>query len=276
MTGWWGSLSDQDEVLLVVFEAGLLLLVLSVAAAYGTWRLRRRRSEEDDQPFWRRAAVAGAIVLLWILPVVVPIAFLYGLVAETHQLPERVDWLLYSTAQSIIIVLAVSVLVISAFAPRVPHWRLIPVSDRTARRICGLLLALAIVYGVTTLLYMVTRVAQAPFALTVAVALPSSLLVGRDHRGHPSYAVGGAAPGPNPLTAPARRAAGPCLDCSHRDRHISACRVLGACSVSRATTGRDGLHYGVCLPAAAVGRWTDAGLGRRPRGDRPLAQGKIW
>jgi small-conductance mechanosensitive channel len=177
MAGWWGGLDDQDEVLLVVFEAGLLLLGLAVAAAFGTWRLRRRPSEDVDQPFWRRAAVAGAIALLWILPVAVPIAFLYGLVADTHQLPNRVDWLLYSTAQSIITVLAVSVLVISAFAPRVPHWRLIPVSDRTARRICGLLLALAIVYGVTTLLYMVTRVVQAPFALTIAVALPSSLLV---------------------------------------------------------------------------------------------------
>jgi potassium efflux system protein len=177
MTGWWGSLSDQDDVLLVVFEAALLLLALSVGAAYGTRRLRPRRPEEGDQPFWRRAAVAGGIVLLWILPVVVPIAFLYGLVVQTHQLPERVDWLFYSTAQSIIIVLAVSVLVITAFAPRVPHWRLIPVSDRVARRICGLVLALALVYGVTTLLYVVTRVVQAPFALTVAVALPSSLLL---------------------------------------------------------------------------------------------------
>jgi potassium-dependent mechanosensitive channel len=177
MAGWWGGLDDQDAVLLVAFEAGLLLLGLAVVAAFGTWRLRRRPSADVDQPFWRRAAVAGAIALLWILPVVVPIAFLYGLVADTHQLPKRVDWLLYSTAQSIITVLAVGVLVISAFAPRMPHWRLIPVSDRTARRICGLLLALAIVYGVTTLLYMVTRVAQAPFALTVAVSLPSSLLV---------------------------------------------------------------------------------------------------
>jgi small-conductance mechanosensitive channel len=173
---WWGSLGDQDDVKLLVFEAGLLMLGLAVAAALGTWRLRRRRSEDVDQPFWRRAAVAGAIALLWLLPVL-PIAFLYGLVADTHQLPKRVDWLLYTTAQSIITVLAVSVLVISAFAPRMPHWRLIPVSDRTARRICGLLLALAIVYGVTSLLYMVTRVVQAPFALTIAVALPSSLLL---------------------------------------------------------------------------------------------------
>jgi small-conductance mechanosensitive channel len=176
VTGWWSTLGDQDEVLLVVSEAGLLLLILSAVAAYGAWRLRRGRAQED-QPFWRRAAVTGAIVLLWTLPVVVPIAFLYALVAETHELPERVDWLLYSTAQSTIIVLAVSILVISAFAPRVPHWRLIPVSDRTARRICGLLLALAIVYGVSTLLYLITRVAQAPFALTVAVALPASLLL---------------------------------------------------------------------------------------------------
>lgn len=173
---WWGSLGDQDDVKLLVFEAGLLMLGLAVAAAFGTWRLRRRRSEDVDQPFWRRAAVAGAIALLWLLPVL-PIAFLYGLVADTHQLPKRVDWLLYTTAQSIITVLAVSVLVISAFAPRMPHWRLIPVSDRTARRICGLLLSLAIVYGVTSLLYMVTRVVQAPFALTIAVAFPSSLLL---------------------------------------------------------------------------------------------------
>ena len=176
MLGWWSTVSDQDDVLLAVSEAGLLLLVLAAVAAYGAWRLRRRRSDED-QPFWRRAAVTGAIVLLWTLPVVVPVAFIYALVVDTHELPERVDWLLYSTAQSIIIVLAVSILVISAFAPRVPHWRLIPVSDRTARRICGLLLALAVVYGVSTLLYMITRVAQAPFALTVAVALPSCLLV---------------------------------------------------------------------------------------------------
>ena len=47
------------------------------------------------------------------LPVVVPIAFLYERIAQTYELPERVDWLLYSTAQSIIIILAVSVLAIT-------------------------------------------------------------------------------------------------------------------------------------------------------------------
>src|SRR5262249_52621867 len=41
----------------------------------------------------------------------------------------------------------------------------------------GLVLTLAIVYGVTTLIYVVTRLAQAPFGLTVAVAFPSSLVL---------------------------------------------------------------------------------------------------
>jgi potassium efflux system protein len=176
LTGWWDSLSDRDDVSLVILESILVLLALFVAAGYGTWRLRRRSSEVDKNPFWRRAVVAGASVLLWMLPVVVPIAFIYGRVAQTHELPERVDWLLYATAQSIIVILAVSVLAVTVFAPRAPYWRLIPLSDRTARRVCGLVLALAVVYGITTLAYTITRVVQAPFSLTIAVALPSSLL----------------------------------------------------------------------------------------------------
>src|ERR1700683_3823560 len=35
---------------------------------------------------------------------------------------------------------------------------------------------LATIYGLSTLIYAVTRIVQAPFALTVAVALPSSLI----------------------------------------------------------------------------------------------------
>jgi len=103
--------------------------------------------------------------------------FLYGMIAETHALPERVDWIFYSTAQSIIIIFAVNALVTTVFAPWSSQWRLIPASDRAAARICGLILTLAIAYGVTTLIYVVTRIVQAPFALTVAVAFPSSLLL---------------------------------------------------------------------------------------------------
>jgi potassium-dependent mechanosensitive channel len=176
VTDWWDNVRDQDEILLIAFEALLLWVVLTLAAWHGVRRLRRWQ-HEGEPPFWRRASSAAGVILLRILPIVAPIMFLYGMIAEAHALPERVDWLFYSTAQSIIIIFAVNALVTTVFAPRSSQWRLMPASDRAAARICGLVLTLAIVYGVTTLIYVVTRLAQAPFALTVAVAFPSSLLL---------------------------------------------------------------------------------------------------
>src|SRR6516162_8380211 len=173
---WWDSVRDQNEVLLIGFEAILPWLVLTIAAWHGVHRLRRW-APDGEPPFWRRASSAAGVILLRILPVVAPIMFLYGMIAETHALPERVDWIFYSTAQSIIIIFAVNALVTTVFAPWSSQWRLIPASDRAAARICGLILTLAIVYGVTTLICVVTRIVQAPFALTVAVAFPSSLLL---------------------------------------------------------------------------------------------------
>jgi potassium-dependent mechanosensitive channel len=176
VTDWWDSVRDQKEVLLIAFEALLLWVVLTLAAWHGVHRLRRWR-QEGEPPFWRRASSAAGVILLRILPVVAPIMFLYGMIAEAQTLPERVDWIFYSTAQSIITIFAVSALATTVFAPWSSQWRLMPASDRAAARICGLVLTLAIVYGITTLIYVVTRLAQAPFALTVAVAFPSSLLL---------------------------------------------------------------------------------------------------
>jgi potassium efflux system protein len=176
MVNWWDDVHDRDEVILVALEAILIWLMLTVAAWYGVHRLRNWR-HVGEPPFWRRAASAAGVILLRILPVVAPIVFLYTMVAEAHALPERVDWIFYSAAQSTIIIFAVNALVATVFAPAAANWRLIPASDRAAARICGLVLTLAIVYGVTTLIYAVTRIVQAPFALTIAVAFPSSLLL---------------------------------------------------------------------------------------------------
>src|SRR5204863_8528585 len=105
-------------------------------------RLRRCVCAGDPH-FWRRASSAAGVILLRILPVVAPIMFLYSMIAEAHALPERVDWIFYSTAQSIIIIFAVNALVTTVFAPRSSQWRLMPASDRAAARICGLVLTLA-------------------------------------------------------------------------------------------------------------------------------------
>jgi potassium efflux system protein len=176
VTDWWDSVRDQNDVLLIAFEAVLLWVVLTLAAWHGVRRLRRWQ-HDGEPPFWRRASSAAGVIVLRIVPIVAPIAFLYGMIAEAQALPERVDWIFYSTAQSIITIFAVSAIATTVFAPWSSHWRLMPASDRAATRICGLILTLAIVYGVTNLIYVVTRLVQAPFALTVAVAFPSSLLL---------------------------------------------------------------------------------------------------
>jgi small-conductance mechanosensitive channel len=172
---WWNSRGVRDDVELTGFEAILLWLALAFAAWYGARRLRQWRGE-DEPPFWRRASSAAGVILLRAVPILLPIIFLYGLIAEAHALPQHIDWMFYSAVQSIIIIAAVNALAITVLAPRAPQWRLIPASDRAAARICGLVLALTIVYGVTTAIYVTTRLVQAPFSLTVAVAFPSSLL----------------------------------------------------------------------------------------------------
>jgi small-conductance mechanosensitive channel len=87
---WWDSVRDQNEVLLIAFEAVLLWVVLTLVAWHGVHRLRTWRVE-GEPPFWRRASSAAGVILLRILPVVAPIMFLYGMIAEAHALPERVD-----------------------------------------------------------------------------------------------------------------------------------------------------------------------------------------
>ena len=174
--GWWGTVQDRGEFGRVGLEAALLFLVLCFAGGRGVRKLRRWPGA-NEPPFWRRASSAAGVVLLRAMPVAAPIMFAYAMIAADQRLPDRLDWLFYLTAQAVVIVATVASLATTAFAPRAPQWRLVAVSDAGATRICGLVTLLALVYSVTTLLYVITRLVQAPFALTVAVALPSSLLL---------------------------------------------------------------------------------------------------
>jgi small-conductance mechanosensitive channel len=172
---WWQNVSDRREVGYIAIEALLLSLVLGAACRRGIRRTRRSEETADPPPFWRRASAAAALVVFRALPVVMPVLFLYGMIASTQNLPERIDWLFYLTAQSLVIVFTVWALAGAVFS-RNAHWRLVPTSDTAAARLRSLLTLLAVVYSLTTFLYVATRLIQAPFALTIAIALPSSLL----------------------------------------------------------------------------------------------------
>jgi potassium efflux system protein len=173
---WWEGVPDGQDLVRIGLEASLLFLALAFACWRGVRRLRRWHGE-GEPPFWRRASSAAGVVLLRALPVTVPVVFAYAMLAAEQHLPDRVDWLFYLTAEMVVVIFTVAALVTTAFAPRAPAWRLIPATDAGAARLCGLVIALAFVYGLTTLLYAITRLVQAPFALTIAVALPSCLLL---------------------------------------------------------------------------------------------------
>jgi potassium-dependent mechanosensitive channel len=176
ITNWWRDVRDPGDIRYVVIEALLLSLLLGFASWRGIRRLRRWE-ETSEPPFWRRASSAAGVVFFRALPIVAPATFLYGMIANTQDLPEPVDWLFYSIAQSIVIVFTVGALASTLFAPRAPRWRLVSISDAGAARLCGLVILLAFIYSLTAVLYLTTRLIQAPFALTIAIALPTSLLI---------------------------------------------------------------------------------------------------
>ena len=173
---WWRG-SDQREIGYIAGEALLLALLLGAACWRGIRRTRRWDDTAGPPPFWRRASAATAIMIFRALPIVIPAAFLYGMIAGTQNLPERIDWLFYFTAQSLVIVFTVWALAGAVFSPGASHWRLIPTSDAGAARLRSLVTLLALLYSLTTFFYVATRLIQAPFALTIAIALPSSLLM---------------------------------------------------------------------------------------------------
>jgi potassium-dependent mechanosensitive channel len=166
VANWWNALLDPENLEHLVIGALLGVLALSLLSARLVRRLRRRQ-DTAEPPFWQRASVAAAVLVLRALPVVGPAVFLYAMVSSIEALPERVDWLFYLTAQSIVIISTVGALASVVFAPGAARWRLVPISDAAAARLCGLV----------TLLYVITQLVQAAFALTIAIALPSSLLL---------------------------------------------------------------------------------------------------
>ncbi|MFL6795955.1 MAG: mechanosensitive ion channel family protein [Xanthobacteraceae bacterium] len=176
LTEWWDNVSAQEDIALTGVEAILIWLALTVAAFWGVRRLRYWPHEEEP-PFWRRASTAAGVIVLRAAPVIAPVVFLYALIADVHALSKRVDWMFYSGVQSIVIIAAVTALVFTVLAPKAARWRLIPASDLAAARICSLVLTLTLVYGVSSVFYVVTRLVQAPFSLTVAVAFPATLLL---------------------------------------------------------------------------------------------------
>jgi potassium-dependent mechanosensitive channel len=173
---WWDDVRDQQHMMYLAAIAAAIALALLVLALRAIPKLRHW-PETEEPPFWKRASTAAAVILLRSAPVVLPLVFLFNAADQAEPLPDQIDRLFYSLCRSLTIIVVVHGLMTTVLAPGAPRWRLLPMSDWAASRISGLVLALVLLYGVTTFLYSAARNVQAPFALTLALALPSNLIV---------------------------------------------------------------------------------------------------
>jgi small-conductance mechanosensitive channel len=176
LAGWWNYSDRRPEIVQML----VLAMLLAAATAYASHRgIRHFRSwdEPAEPPIWKRATSAAWVILLRVLPYAATSAFLYYGLSTQELMPQDVSRLAYSAMRSTMIVAAVAALVTTALAPRSPHWRLLPMSDASAGRIRGLVVALAAVYSLTLLLATIRFVANAPFTLSVAQNCVSAIII---------------------------------------------------------------------------------------------------
>jgi potassium-dependent mechanosensitive channel len=176
VTDWWDDVRNQQQLIYLAAMAAALALALGVFALRTIPKLHSW-PEAEEPPFWKRASTAASVILLRSAPVVVPLIFLFNAADQVEPFPDQVERLFYSLGRSLTIIVVVHALMATVLSPSASRWRLLPMSDWAASRISVLVLALVLLYGVTTFLYSAARNVQAPFSLTLALALPSNLIV---------------------------------------------------------------------------------------------------
>ncbi len=175
VTSWW-RIQDQDQIMPLAGVALALWLGLSVLGLIGVRRLRRWE-EGREPPFWRRASDAANVILLKSLPAVLPLVFLYNAVDQAQPMPNDIGWLFYSGTRSIIVVVVVNALIAAALSPGDHRWRLIASSNAAAVRISGLMLTMALIYGVATFILTAAYLFKAPDSPKLALTLlPNTIL----------------------------------------------------------------------------------------------------
>jgi potassium-dependent mechanosensitive channel len=172
---WW-SAEDQEQIMPLLAIAFGLWLGLSFLCLLGVRGLRRWR-KDNDPPFWRRASGAASVILLRSLPTVLPLFFLYNAIAQVQAMPNGVAGLFYSGARSVIIIVAVRALIATVLSPGDHRWRLIPASNSAAVHISGLILTLALIYGVSSFILTATYLFKAPASFHVPATLPPNVAI---------------------------------------------------------------------------------------------------
>ena len=174
--GEWMSIARQHgsafPIAFVAAFAGALLLYVWARLYVGRKFARSDRNPNVFErtaraswcmPFLALPAILAAIVLYVVLDV-------WGLVAPPYDRVAQAALIgiaAYATAAALLTV---------TFNPARPYWRIVPVSDTTARRLSFILRGFIAVFFADTLLTEIARLVYAPLSLTVVLSFITSVL----------------------------------------------------------------------------------------------------
>ena len=174
-TDWFGAVKRKwFEVALLLAAAAALYLVLK-GAIYAMTRYRAL-PDAVSPSFFERAASAAWIAPARAIPAAATAFLLYAGF-------DYLSLLYYPTAapagvallRAALIFIAVSALLNAVFAPGQHERRMVPLSDRAARRICRLLKVLAAIYAADLFFTAVGQILYFPLSISVVQSLAASL-----------------------------------------------------------------------------------------------------
>ncbi len=169
---WAGRKSSEVWMVLGGVAALFSLLFLAVR----TFVARRRAAFQGIPNFFERVREIG-----WIAParMLAPIAAAIALYAGFDGIEMIFSpWGEFATTllKGLLIFSASAVVLSCLLAPRQPQWRLIPLADRSARRVLWLAVAFVGVYVIDTLLVEFGRAIYVPLTVTIAQSFLTSLV----------------------------------------------------------------------------------------------------
>ncbi len=176
-TDWWGWASPKSA------ELGGLLLVtvllwLALRFIFHKLAANRRRRRSDGPPtFFERAAAVAWVAPVRAIAPIFSVLLLYGGLDAMDLLYFPGDRVASAALKAIVIFAAIAAIISSVLAPDEPDWRLVPLSDSSARSIFKLLTTIAGVFAADIALAEMSRWLFIPLAITVVQTILANLLV---------------------------------------------------------------------------------------------------
>jgi len=172
---WWDSVQDKTLLFLLAFAAFVIWAIASLFSYRRVHELREWHSA-DPPTDWQRAASAGQVILLRLLPTAGASGFLYASFRQADLLTPAIDTMLAAAIASLVIVTTVQAVIKTSLAITRPQWRLLELDDRASFRLYHHLMLLAAIYGVDVIISAATQVAFMPVSISVGQSFLSAIL----------------------------------------------------------------------------------------------------